>query len=970
MELNRLLSMSGEENQRRQEEACTGAGSSRAGVSGELDFVQMYLTCLPENYMKAKFTLTAYLACWLILKLCKRALEKRCSASQKVPEPVENCTSEEELDEDQTSAPSTLELEKRGSGQETDEDYFETQSHQSESLSDIKTEPYESVSDSDSIASDLTRDTNLSSHCFSSEIEEPWVNFFEAKVETVPSKPLCTTQHGYMQKQTVELLTVLQGSSDKGELETHREVSKTEEDNEKDKKLPYTVPHTGSETSKEDFALKTPDTLVVETKCVHQQEQLQISSKKLAEGAVVKGNTRMGVTRLACVRANSESSLTFPETQGKPVHTEIVSRYSLPDIHLETDRTWKRNCEAFNVKYKQNHIPSSRRSIMGSKQATVPHLSGKKLKTTGLPCLKSKCQLPPQRTGDLEMKSWHSTPENISAQEVREHASDCICLRDKLSWSCSRLHLTVSDYVNVCENLGPFDNCSQKLLKMENDTGIDTFNTHLDSVKNPLTHVPDTYQVSSTNLHSEFKTCDFTTKGADVFAEGMSVALSQQSEHDSKQEITLECVSTNINANVIRRTDQSRLEDGRGSHNLSQELSSDFEICNSELQGNYLGVHIMNNCENPCEIHASTVSKQLDMGKNCLESQNNEAFVGVSELRRGWEIVDGVPTSSRRDSTAHQREKEFQNMSRRCSAFKCPSDQERIGDHLLGMERENCYSGDGGDVSALKVASRSHDICQEEKSEQVSEIKSISVQPLGQKELQDGNMGGEKYMVGLTTEILQHENLASPLIPVKSAQGSWEAPKAQSNYGEDILQAQVISGGQDGLLVTQESAKPTNDKGEATHLDFPPLFNCATSTGTTVENDSLLNHLSLESTIEHWSEEGNANSYAINAGIEPCQRNADSDFETAQDSLQSETRAHMVVDEIMATNVEQDIYVTMTRRQGINGIGGLCTEVTASGKTLENDVPNNIFEKEDNKTCDVLDEKMEHGDDSSTEPVN
>ncbi|KAL8187536.1 UNVERIFIED_CONTAM: hypothetical protein K2H54_050250 [Gekko kuhli] len=883
----------------------------------------------------------------------------------KAPEPAENCTSEGELDEDQTSSvPSTLELETRGSGQETDEDYFETQSHHSESLSDIKTEPYESVSDSESIASDLTRDTSLSLHCFSSEIEEPWLNFFETNVGTIPSSSLCTRQHGCMQKQAVEQLTVLQGSPDNGELETNREVSKTEDANGKDKMLPYSVLYTGSQSSKQDFVLKTEATLAAETKCVNQQGQLQISSKNVSEDAVAKDNTRTTVTKLACVRANSESSLPFPETQCTPVHTEIVSRYSLPDIHLATDRTWKRNCEAFDVKYKQDYIPSSqcsRKSIKDSKQTTVMHLSGKKLKTTGLPCLKSKCQVPPQRTGGLDVKSWHSTPENISAQEVREHANDCICLGDKLSWSCSRLHLAVSDYENVCENLGPFDNCSQKFLKMENDTDIDTLNTQLDSVKNPSTHVPDIYQVSSTNIHNEFKTGGFTTERADVFAKSMSVAQSQKSEHDSKQEITLECISTNTNASVILRTDQSRLEDGRGIHGLSQELSSDFEIHNGELQGNYLGVYVMDNCDNSCEIHPSTVSKQLDMERSCLESQSNEAFLGVSGLRRAWGIVDGVPTSSGRDFTAHQGEKEFQHMSRR---LKCPSDQER-------MEKNNCYSGDGEDVSALEVASSSHDICQEGKSEQVSELKSISIQFLGQKGLQYRNMGGKKHLGGLTTETLQHENSASPLIPMKDAQGSWEAPKAQSNYREAILPADVISVGQDGFLVTQESAKPNSEKGEATYLHFPPLFNCATSTGTTVENNSLRNHLSLESTIEHWSDEGNANLYALNADMNRCQRNTDSDFGTAQDSLQSETKIHMVVDEVMATNVEQDICVTMTKRQEMNGISGLCTDVTASDKTLENDVPRKyIFEKEDIKTCDVFDEKMERCDDSSRTELN
>lgn len=71
MEFNRFLRISGEENRRIQEETCASTGNSRASVSEEMDFVQMYLTCLPEPYMKAKFTLTAYLACWLILKLCK-----------------------------------------------------------------------------------------------------------------------------------------------------------------------------------------------------------------------------------------------------------------------------------------------------------------------------------------------------------------------------------------------------------------------------------------------------------------------------------------------------------------------------------------------------------------------------------------------------------------------------------------------------------------------------------------------------------------------------------------------------------------------------------------------------------------------------------------------------------------------------------------------------------------------------------
>ncbi|KAI6063184.1 Protein FAM123C [Aix galericulata] len=79
----------------------------------------------------------------------------RSVRSYKTPEPVDNYISEGEFEDDlSSSTPSTIELEIRGSSQDTDEDYFETLSHQSGSLSDVKTEPYESASETESVASD------------------------------------------------------------------------------------------------------------------------------------------------------------------------------------------------------------------------------------------------------------------------------------------------------------------------------------------------------------------------------------------------------------------------------------------------------------------------------------------------------------------------------------------------------------------------------------------------------------------------------------------------------------------------------------------------------------------------------------------------------------------------------------------------------------------------------------------------
>ncbi|KAL1280152.1 hypothetical protein QQF64_014752 [Cirrhinus molitorella] len=48
-----------------------GCDLERSG-DGELDEVQMHLACLPERYMRAKFSLSAYIFCWTVVKLCQR----------------------------------------------------------------------------------------------------------------------------------------------------------------------------------------------------------------------------------------------------------------------------------------------------------------------------------------------------------------------------------------------------------------------------------------------------------------------------------------------------------------------------------------------------------------------------------------------------------------------------------------------------------------------------------------------------------------------------------------------------------------------------------------------------------------------------------------------------------------------------------------------------------------------------------
>ncbi|KAJ6669132.1 hypothetical protein lerEdw1_007941 [Lerista edwardsae] len=825
------------------------------------------------------------------------------------PEPVENCTSEGELEEDcSSSAPSTLELEIRGLGQETDEDYFETQSHQSESAqSDIKTEPYESASDSESIASDATRETSLSSYCLSSETEEPWQKYSETKAEITPSELECPRQLGCIQKKVVKVASVLHIPTSKGELEAQATTSKPEEAGVTAQTVPYRITCLGSETSKKDFVSKTEAALVAKAKSMDREAQVCVHSKRLAEGAIAKSNTSTAATKFSWVRANSDSCLALFERLDSPVSSEAVLRCSLPNIPLETNRTWKRNCEALKVMCKSNHIPNvqcNRKNTTEGQKSAVAHICGRKMKC---PCLKYK--VPLKRPGTKEMKSWHSTPGDVSAQDVRDHTNDCIGLANKLSWSCSKLHPEVSDYECMRENLEKLGDCSQKPLRMGKDTGIKgvLVSTHMVSSKNQLMQAATSHQGTRKNLHNESKIYGLTTKGAGAFAENKSLELSQlpcSSTCNCQRESPsiLEGVPTYINAKVIFKKDQAKSEGKIEMNGVSNNLTSQSDIHNVEAQENYLGVRITGNYDTTCGTHASAVSTPVSMKGKCLESQNTEAFLGAHELSRnsglsiGWEVLDGILISNGKHFIGEQEEIVLPDMSRKSSALKHPSNQERTNVKLVGLERKG-GGGGGGDLSTMR------DVAESQKS-----------------------------------------------------------PSIQTNGGKDILPAQTMSDSEFPIrMATKEGEKTIHEEAEGTALVLASVSSCTDSTGTNGKNHHLGTYLSLESSVQTWKGEGDADglpleSHTTNAEIlliKPRQMNADSNLETVQvTNQQFETTGHMVLDEAMTTNVEQDAYGTADRTQETNI--GMCQDAIAGYKTQGNDVySKQILAKEDTKSCEV-----------------
>ncbi|XP_070437031.1 rho guanine nucleotide exchange factor 4 isoform X1 [Equus przewalskii] len=91
----------------------------------------------------------------------------------KTPEPGAHLPGEGEI-EDKQLHPSPAEPEEQGCSQETEHDDFETLSHQSESQSDSKTDPFESASDTESLPGDLTGRLCLPPSGTSVDTDAPW----------------------------------------------------------------------------------------------------------------------------------------------------------------------------------------------------------------------------------------------------------------------------------------------------------------------------------------------------------------------------------------------------------------------------------------------------------------------------------------------------------------------------------------------------------------------------------------------------------------------------------------------------------------------------------------------------------------------------------------------------------------------------------------------------------------------------
>ncbi|KAL9845086.1 rho guanine nucleotide exchange factor 4 isoform 1-T1 [Geothlypis trichas] len=482
----------------------------------------------------------------------------RCAASTRrarkvqTPQPVENYISEGEFEEDlSSSAPSTTELEVRGSSQETDEDYFETVSHQSGSLSDVKTEPYESASDTESLSSDITGNACSDSNCLFAEKPSLCCNLPKEKAETFQEQKSCR-QPELTQPVQLELSSKIKEAPSKTEFCIQFAELEGEELGDEGLTLSRDISTTESQVHEQSILsqAKRESVTALQSKAELESREVQSSTNSgLTENDIARLKEHPAVFSIACFKASSESCLIFPEVQQFPFRSDAAPSCSLPNLHFETNGpSCKSDTETPDCKCELESISSIKCSRRNS--ADTEDTTGKRIKYGSTEtmlasdslsyqsCFNPKSWLPQKRSEITESKTWHSVPENISAQGETECVVSCIHPTDKFRWSCSRIHLQELDLEYTWKNLGRVTVSPEKAIEIEGQSGMkrSSLDTDTDPKVCQVSQPAASPQCIDYYLHSNSETCGLSPEPAGTCAD--SLTWSDACEDNPNQEET------------------------------------------------------------------------------------------------------------------------------------------------------------------------------------------------------------------------------------------------------------------------------------------------------------------------------------------------------------------------------------------------------------------------------------------------
>uniref|UniRef100_A0A8C5NII8 Rho guanine nucleotide exchange factor 4 n=1 Tax=Junco hyemalis TaxID=40217 RepID=A0A8C5NII8_JUNHY len=519
----------------------------------------------------------------------------------KTPQPVENYISEGEFEDDlSSSAPSTTELEVRGSSQETDEDYFETVSHQSGSLSDVKTEPYESASDTESLSSDITGNACSDSNCLLTEKTPLCCNLPKGKAETSQEQN-SPRQPEFTQPGQLELSSKIKEAPSKTEFCIQCAELEGEELGDEELTLSSDVSTTDSQVYEENILsqAKRGSVTALQSKAELESREVQSTNPVLTKNDIARLKEHPAVFPIACFKANSESCLIFPEVQQFSFQSDAAPSCSLPNLHFETNGpNIKKYTETPDCKCElesMSSIKCSRRNSADSEDTTgkrIKYGSTETMLTSDSlsyqSCFNPKSWLPQKRSEITESKTWHSVPENISAQRETECVVSCIHPTDKFRWSCSRIHLQELDFEYTWKNLGRVTESPEKPIEIEGQFGMKRsfLDTDTDSKVCQVSQPAASPQCIDCCLHSKSETCGLSPEPAITCADSLTWSDACEDPNQEERSSSLDCDSAIIDAEELTQnnecTTERDQEESRFPCDIDTELTQNNNECTAE----------------------------------------------------------------------------------------------------------------------------------------------------------------------------------------------------------------------------------------------------------------------------------------------------------------------------------------------------------------------------------------------------
>lgn len=831
-------------------------------------------------------------------------------------------------------------------------------------MSDVKTEPYESVSDSESVSSEVTGDPCLDSNCLFSEKTNLCCSLPKAKAESTLHELKCSRQPEFTQQVQLEVSSKIKAAPGKTEFGIPSAKSEGGEFSDEELRLCRGISNTDSQVSGEGIIPRTHRKFValLQNKTQFERGEVQsCASSAPTEDDVTREKTYPAVLSIASFKASSESCLIFPEVQQFSFRSDAASSCSLPNLHFETNgpnhksytETSDYTCEIDSM----SSVKCSRRNSADSEETTgerIKHAStGTMLMSGSLfyqDCFNPKCP-PPLARSEITEKTWHSVPENISAQSKTECVRNCIHLTDKFRWSCSRIHLQGLDFEYTWKNLARGPVSPEKAIQIEGKFGIKRALPSTDTASREcqLSQPACSPQSADRYSHSKSETCP---EAVGTCAGSLSSTQADACECSLKQKETsaLDCQPVIIDVEELTKSDQHKAEGDLGTDRFPCDIDVDVES----------GI---GDTENPAACHvgfpAIVENRNCDCSVNCVSTgriqQRSLRENGLESELSGIEIVDGerwVDDSSNHSYSWKVQETTLQPGGRNTGAeheestqqnTSCKSGALRSDSELVTNEHPTHNGKDEDSVSAVELAPRSDYISH---LTTAPELKpALIIVPVEQKGLQPETLSDNlatQEVTGTLRNVVS-KDLVSPHTVSKADGEPERVPSESCSCEEQTLAAQPIPGSADvlpGRDTAEDKAEVSQEKGEETDALSSVGFTCSNCTVTSAKEEfqnvtaPLSNGaLTAESQAGQCEEpllEYQSRSDVVISETEPCGTKTGPELETEQfRKSQAETRDDQVSgeEEFKANQAsEEELYMSGAVPLGMCSVSTLCQE--------------------------------------------